>query len=106
MLLQIGGLFIHLVLIVFRIVTSIKSPEALAINAVEVLRLFDVFVLTHDDDIWFDEALLEARRLSEKSGDDSRMILRQHGGNRIPLGRELKDGEVVIVLAHAALIRV
>ena len=84
MLMQVGRFFIDLVLVVFGIMASVKSPEPLSKNAVQVLYLPNVFVFAHDDGIGLDEVLFETRGLSEEPGNNACVILRQHGRNGIP----------------------
>jgi hypothetical protein len=103
---EIGRFFTYLVLVVFRIVAAVECPEALAEHAVDVFGFADFLVFTHDDNVRFDEVGLEARSLSEKSFDNPGVILRQHGGDRIPLRRKLKQREVVVVLPQPPFGRV
>ena len=98
MLVKIGGFFVDLVLIVFRVMSTIESPESLSEDAVEVLGFLDIAVFAHDHRVGLDQVFFESGGLAEKTRDHARMVLRQHGGNRIPFGGKFENREVVVVL--------
>ena len=85
-------------LIVFWIVAPIKCPESFPENAVQIFSFSDLFVFSHYDNIRFDQMLFKTSGLTIKSSDHTRMILREHGRDRIPLGRKFKYGKVIIIL--------
>src|SRR5688572_13944050 len=106
MKIEIGGFFTYRVLIIFRIMATIECPEAFSKNAVKVLGFLYLLVLTHNDDVRFHKLLLEAGGLSVESFNHPCVILRKHRWDRIPLRRKLEDGEIIIVLAKAAIVQV
>ena len=76
MLMKVGRFFIHLMLIIFGIMSAVKGPEAFSKNTVEIFRFLNVFVFSHDNSIRFDQMFLESRCLTEEAGDYTRVILR------------------------------
>ena len=79
------------VLIVFWIVAAIECPLAFAEGAVYVAGLLQRFVLSHDEDIWFDELLAERGGLPHESFNELLVILAEHGWYGIPLGGEFEE---------------
>ena len=75
MLMEVSGFFVHLMLIIFGIMSSVKGPEAFPKNTVEIFRFLDVFVFTHDDSIRLDEMFFESRRLTEEARDYACVVL-------------------------------
>src|SRR5690349_230678 len=98
MQIQVSWFFAHRVLVILWVVASIKSPEALTKNAVQVLCLVDLFIFSHDDYIGLHKMILESCRLPIEAFDNTGMILCKHRGYRVPLGGKFKDGKVVVVL--------
>src|SRR5688572_3783991 len=98
MLIEVGRLFIYLMLVVFGVVATIKSPETLSQYPVDVLGFPDVFIFAHEHDIRLNEVLFESRGLAEKTLDYTGVILREHGRNGIPFSGKFKDRKVIIVL--------
>jgi hypothetical protein len=90
MLIKISGLFIYLMLIVFRIVSAIEGPETFAQNPMNIFGFANVFVFTHDDSIGLYEIFLEPCCLSEETLHHTCVILGEHRRDRIPLGREFE----------------
>ena len=59
MLIEVGWFFANLMLVVFRIMTTIKGPEPFPHYTMNVLCLLDLFILAHNHDIRLDQTFLE-----------------------------------------------
>ena len=51
MLIEIGVFFTNLVLIIFRIMTSVESPETFTQTTVNIFCLLDLFIFPHNHNI-------------------------------------------------------
>ena len=65
----------HKMLVVFRIMSAVKSKGASAKIAMEVFYLVRSRVLAHDNNVGFDPFLMKSSGLSHKTFDDRNMIL-------------------------------
>ena len=101
---QVGGLFAHQVLVVFGVVAAVERPGALAQRAVQVAGLAGLLGVAHDYYVGLDEALAKGRSLAHEAFHNFFVILRQHGGHRVILGRKREELEVVVAFAEAPLV--
>ena len=90
-------------LVVFRVVATVKSPKTFAIDTVYVLGFIGCFGLSHNHDIGLDYAVFKRGRLPEKAFDEVAVVLRKHGGDGVPFGTELEELKVVVVLSQAGV---
>ena len=100
---QAGRFFMHAVFVIFRIMPTKKSPGSLAHCAVDVLGYAGVFILTHHKSFWLYQLAFESRGLAHKTLYSLAVIPGEHTWNRIPLGRKLKEFEVIILFGQTTL---
>lgn len=92
---QVGGRVADVVLVVFGVVPGVEREGALAERAVQVLDLVAARRFGHDDHGGLDEFLPERRRLPDEAFDRRDVVLCQHRRDRIPLGAEFEEREIV-----------
>ena len=89
--------------IVLRVVAAEEGPGAFAVFAVEVTHLVEGFVFGQNHRRGLDAVAPESRGLSHEAVDDACVVLGEHGGDPIPFGREVEEGEEVVLFVHDTL---
>ena len=92
-------------LVVLGVVAAVKGPGAFAKGAVQVARLAGLLGVAHHHHVGFDEGFAKSRGLAHKAVNGLFVVLAEHGGHRVVLGREGEERKVVVLFAQAALLR-
>ena len=83
--------------------SSIECPLSIMKCAVYVFGFVSWFVLSQYQHMRFYMLFAVGGGLSHKSFDSPGMILGQHGWYRIPLGREVKQSEVIRLRGYLSI---
>ena len=101
---EISGGITHEVSVVLRIVSAIVGPLSLAKLTMDILDHPDGLRFAHHGHITLQKLGPKRCGLAHKSVNNLRVILRQDGGNDIPLGREIKERKEILELSYSAMI--
>jgi hypothetical protein len=82
-------------LIVFGVVPAQKSNRSLAHVTVQIFHLVVGGIFPHYYDTFFYQLFCKTRRLPKKSFNDVYVVLSQHCGHRIVLGRKIEKREII-----------
>src|SRR5690606_6899944 len=88
-------------LIIFRIMTAIKSPSAFAIFAMNVTGFIRRFILTHHQYVRLQSFFSETGGLPHKLLYYFSLVLRQHGRNSVAFCRKCKKGKIILLNKYA-----
>jgi len=80
----------YIMLIILRVVSTIKGKRAFSKRTVQVSNLIPAWCLAQNNHIGFDGALSKIGCLTDETLYGRDMVLRQHGRNGIPLCAEVK----------------
>ena len=100
---QIRRRVVDQVPVVFRIMPPVIAPLALTEGAVQVLDGPHTSALTEDRRVRTDKRLAEGRRLAHETMDYPLVGLGQHGGDHIPFGGEVEQGEEILDLLEPSV---
>src|ERR1700743_475876 len=98
MQLQIGGRVANHMLIILRIMASVKSPLALAIFAVDIARLISGFHFAHNNYAGLYLAFVKGGGKAHEAFYPLVMILCKHTWHHIPFGRKIKQRKKIVCL--------
>src|SRR6185436_1110376 len=87
----------NLVLVIFRVMSAVKSKCSFPEFTVNIPRFILGFIFSHDQHFRFDKLFPESSCLSHTAFDHLFMVLAQHGWYRIPFGGKLKEGKEIIL---------
>src|SRR5437879_7904250 len=82
-------------LVIFRIMASVKGPLSFAKFAMNIPGLVTGFHLAHYSYTWFNQFFIKSCSQSHKAFDHFVVILSQHAWYHVPFGREVKQGEKI-----------
>ena len=88
------------VLVVLWVVTTEKGPESVTKIAVDVTVLIQRAIVAQNDNGRLHIVFIEGSGLSHKAFHQAFVALGEHGRDRIPLGREVEEQEIVVLLVH------
>ena len=88
---------IDVVAIILWIVATVERPCAFTEATVDIARFLLRLVFSHQENVRLDIVLVESSCLTHEALNCTSMILRQHGRDRVPLGREIKQREIILL---------
>ncbi len=97
---EFGGRVADDVLVVLGVVAAEEGPEAVAEVAVDVAVLVQGAVVAQDHHRRLDRRLVEGRGLPHEAFHQAFVALGEHGRHGVPLGREVEEQEIVVLLVH------